>query len=109
VRVTLVFSNQVDAIVVPSHAIQTGQDGQHVFVLKEDSTVDLRPVLVNRSVDGESVVEKGLQPGDRVVTDGQFLLGQGSKVQIKGDKQVREDKKGQKEGRKRKKEEEVAS
>jgi multidrug efflux system membrane fusion protein len=110
VKVTLVFSSQLDAIVVPSHAVQTGQDGQHVFVLKEDSTVDFRPVIVNRAVGGESIVEKGLQPGEKVVTDGQFLLGHGSKVQLKGDKEVvKEDKEGKKEGRKRKKEKEVAS
>jgi multidrug efflux system membrane fusion protein len=105
VKVTLVFSSQLDAVVVPSHAIQTGQEGQHVFVLKEDSTVDLRAVSINRTVDGESVVEKGLQPGDRVVTDGQFLLGHGSKVQLKGEKQVAgEGKEEKKSGRKRKKE-----
>jgi multidrug efflux system membrane fusion protein len=110
VKVTLVFSSQLDAVVIPSHAIQTGQDGQHVFVLKENSTVDFRPVIVGRAVGGESVVEKGLQPGERVVTDGQFLLGPGTKVQLKGDKQAVDDgNEGRKEGRKRKKEKEVSS
>lgn len=83
VKVVLTLSNQTDAIVVPSQAVQTGQDGQHVFVLKGDSAVELRSVVVGRTLDGEAVVEKGLQPGEKVVTDGQFLLGPGTKVELK--------------------------
>lgn len=83
VQVALTLSNQPDAIVIPSQAVQTGQDGQHVFVLKSDSAVELRSVVVSRTLDGEAVIEKGLQPGEKVVTDGQFLLGPGSKVQVK--------------------------
>lgn len=82
-QVALTLSNQPDAIVIPSQAVQTGQDGQHVFVLKSDSAVELRSVVVSRTLDGEAVIEKGLQPGEKVVTDGQFLLGPGSKVQVK--------------------------
>lgn len=82
-QVALLLSNQPDAIVIPSQAVQTGQDGQHVFVLKSDSAVELRSVVVSRTLDGEAVIEKGLQPGEKVVTDGQFLLGPGSKVQVK--------------------------
>jgi multidrug efflux system membrane fusion protein len=83
VQVALTLSNQPDAIVIPSQAVQTGQDGQHVFVWKSDSAVELRSVVVSRTLDGEAVIEKGLQPGEKVVTDGQFLLGPGSKVQVK--------------------------
>jgi multidrug efflux system membrane fusion protein len=72
-----------DSVVVPSDAVQTGQQGQHVFVVRKDSGVDVRPVVVSRSLNGESVIEKGLQPGERVVTDGQFLLGPGSRIQVK--------------------------
>jgi len=83
VKAALTLSNQPDAIVIPSQAVQTGQDGQHVFVLKGDSAVELRSVVVSRTLDGEAVVEKGLQPGEKVVTDGQFLLGPGTKVELK--------------------------
>lgn len=83
VRVVLTLSNQSDAVVIPSQAVQTGQDGQHVFVLKPDSAVELRSVVVSRTLGAEAVIEKGLQPGEKVVTDGQFLLGPGTKVQVK--------------------------
>ncbi|HEV8327714.1 MAG TPA: efflux RND transporter periplasmic adaptor subunit, partial [Nitrospiraceae bacterium] len=83
VRIVLTLSSQPDAIVIPSQAIQTGQDGEHVFVLKSDSVVELRPVVVSRTLGTESIVEKGLAPGEKVVTDGQFLLGPGTKVQVK--------------------------
>lgn len=83
VRIVLTLSSQPDAIVIPSQAIQTGQDGEHVFVLKSDSVVEQRPVVVSRTLGTESIVEKGLAPGEKVVTDGQFLLGPGTKVQVK--------------------------
>ncbi|HEY2986835.1 MAG TPA: efflux RND transporter periplasmic adaptor subunit [Candidatus Binatia bacterium] len=114
VKAVLKLSEQPDAVVVPSQAVQTGQNGQHVFVVKNDSGVEVRPVVVGRSLNGDSVVEKGLQPGERVVTDGQFLLGPGSKVQVKNGKespaeaskgQVKGGKEsGSKEGSKRKRE-----
>jgi multidrug efflux system membrane fusion protein len=105
VKAVLKLNDHTDAIVVPSQAVQTGQTGQHVFVLKDGSAVDIRPVVISRSLNGESVVEKGLQPGEQVVTDGQFLLGPGSKVQVKnGKEESKEQVKGDKEGRKRKRE-----
>jgi multidrug efflux system membrane fusion protein len=105
VKAALKLNDHTDAIVVPSEAVQTGQNGQHVFVLKDGSAVDVRPVVISRSLNGESVVEKGLQPGEQVVTDGQFLLGPESKVQVKNAKEgSKEQVKGDKEGRKRKKE-----
>ena len=85
VKAVLKLSDQTDAVVVPSQAIQVGQEGQYAFVLRGDSAVDVRPVVVSRTLNGESVVEKGLKPGEKVVTDGQFLLGPGSRVQVKGD------------------------
>jgi len=88
VKAALKLTDHPDAIVVPSQAVQTGQNGQHVFVVKGGSAVDLRPVTVSRSFNGESVIEKGLQPGEEVVTDGQFLLGPESKVQVKNGKEA---------------------
>jgi multidrug efflux system membrane fusion protein len=83
VNVLLTLTMQPDAIVVPSQAVQAGQSGVYVFVIKSDLTVESRPVVVDRSLDGESVIEKGLQPGERVVTDGQLRLVPGAKVEIK--------------------------
>ncbi len=83
VKVMITLADQLNVVVVPSQAVQTGQDGQHVFVVKSDNAVELRSVVVSRTLNGEAVVEKGLAPGEKVVTDGQFLLGPGTKVQVK--------------------------
>ncbi len=83
VNVVLTLRNQPNAIVVPSQAVQNGQQGQFVFVIKPDMTVESRPIVVSRTTDGQAVVEKGLAPGERVVTDGQLRLVPGSKVEIK--------------------------
>jgi multidrug efflux system membrane fusion protein len=106
VKAVLKLADQ-DAVVVPSDAVQTGNQGQQVFVVRNDSAVDVRPVVVSRSLNGESVIEKGLQPGERVVTDGQFLLGPGSRVQVKSAKDATQDAEkagGAKEGARRRKE-----
>ena len=82
VNVTLQLASQPSALVVPSQAVQTGQQGQYVFVLKPDQTVDYRPVSVDRTMDGQTIIAQGLQPGDKVVTDGQLRLFQGATVKI---------------------------
>ena len=69
-------------IVVPSAAVQTGQQGQFVFVVKEDSTVDMRQVAVARAEGDETVIASGLAAGEQVVTDGQLKLTPGAKVTI---------------------------
>ncbi len=83
VNVVLGLTTQTNAIVVPSQAVQTGLEGQYVFIVKPDLTAETRPIVIGRSLDGQIVVEKGLQAGEKVVTDGQFQLVSGSKVQIK--------------------------
>jgi multidrug efflux system membrane fusion protein len=83
VNVVLTLTTQPHAIIVPSQAIQTGQEGQYVFVVKPDLTVELRPVVVNRTLSNESIVEKGLQEGEKVVTDGQLQLVPGAKIEVK--------------------------
>jgi multidrug efflux system membrane fusion protein len=83
VNVVLTLTTQSDAVVVPTDAIQTGQQGQYVFVVKPDSTVESRPVVVERTLDHEAIIGKGLTPGETVVTDGQLQLVQGTKVEIK--------------------------
>jgi multidrug efflux system membrane fusion protein len=79
----MTLTARTDAIVIPSQAIQTGQMGLYVFVIKPDLTVELRPVVSNMTIEEETVVEKGLQPGERVVTDGQMQLYPGAAVNIK--------------------------
>jgi len=83
VNVVLTLTSQPDAVVVPSQAVQTGQQGLYVFVVKSDLTVESRPVVTGRNLDGEVVIEKGLAPGEQVVTDGQLRLVPGAKVEIK--------------------------
>jgi len=79
-RVTLRLAMLPHAVVVPQQAVQTGQDGQYVFVVKPDSTVDQRPIVPGQRVDQDLVIEKGLQPGEVVVTEGQLRLEQGARV-----------------------------
>ncbi|HTZ78965.1 MAG TPA: efflux RND transporter periplasmic adaptor subunit [Stellaceae bacterium] len=83
VNVQTTLSTDPNAIVVPASAIQVGQNGSYCYVAKSDNTVEYRPVAVSRTVDGRSVIEKGLAEGERVVTDGQLRLTNGSKIQIR--------------------------
>jgi multidrug efflux system membrane fusion protein len=84
VRVTLRLATRPNALVIPSQAVQTGQDGQYVFVVEQDHTVEARPVVVGIRVDQDLVIEKGLQPEEVVVTEGQLRLAPGSRVQMGG-------------------------
>jgi membrane fusion protein, multidrug efflux system len=84
VNVSVTLSTEPNAIVVPSTAVQTGQQGTYVFVVKPDQTAELRSVTVERTSGEESVVKDGLKPGETVVTDGQLRLVAGSRVSIKG-------------------------
>ncbi|MEG4865574.1 MULTISPECIES: efflux RND transporter periplasmic adaptor subunit [unclassified Microcoleus] len=83
VNTTLTLSQQPNAIVVPSQAVQTGPNGQFVFVAQDDDTVDNVPVVVGNTIGGLSVIKKGVDAGDDVVTDGQANLVDGSKIRIK--------------------------
>jgi multidrug efflux system membrane fusion protein len=84
VNVVLSLYIQPDAVVVPSESVQAGQAGQFVYVIKDDLTAETRPVTVARTFGNESIIEKGVAPGERVVTDGQLRLVPGAKVQLKG-------------------------
>jgi multidrug efflux system membrane fusion protein len=83
INVLLTLGVQPKAVVVPSQAIQSGQSGSYAFVVRQDQTAELRLVSVSRSTNGETVIEKGLSPGETVVTDGQLLLTSGARVSIK--------------------------
>ena len=85
VNVVMTLSEQADANVVPMQAITEGQSGSMVYVVKPDNTVETRQVVTNRSGAGFAVIEKGLVPGEVVVTDGQTRLTRGARVQIKSD------------------------
>ena len=80
--VLLRLAQDENATVVPSQAVQTGQKGDFVYVVKSDMTAEQRPVKVARAVGGESVISSGVEPGETVVTDGQLRLLPGIKVQI---------------------------
>ena len=82
VHVVLTLDTIRNATVVPSEAVQAGQQGQFVYVVKPDGGAESRPVTVGRAFERKLVVEKGLAPGDVVVTDGQLRLFPGAKVQI---------------------------
>ena len=81
--VTLTVRTELNALVVPSQAIQSGQQGQYVFVIKPDSTVESRPVKVAFALGPTTVVRQGVQAGERVVTDGQMRLVSGARVDVK--------------------------
>jgi multidrug efflux system membrane fusion protein len=86
VRVMLRLTTQRDAIVVPNEAIQTGQNGQFVYVVKQDRTVESRPVTTGSRVEQDMVVNEGLEVGEVVVTEGQLRLAPGSKVVVRDGK-----------------------
>jgi multidrug efflux system membrane fusion protein len=83
VDVILTLATQAGAVVVPTQAVQTGQSGQYVYVVKTDLTVESRKVVVDRTQGSLAIVANGLAPGERVVTDGQLRLSPGARVEIK--------------------------
>jgi len=83
VQVALTLSELTNAIVVPSQAVQTGQDGDFIYVVKPDQTVEQRPVTIGITSQGGTVVQSGLKAGETVVTDGQLRLAPGVKVNVK--------------------------
>src|SRR5207244_3956236 len=82
VVLTLGIANQ--AIVVPTQAVQVGQDKSFVYVVKFDGTVEMRTVTTGTAIENMTVIEEGLKPSEQVVTDGQLRLVPGAKVQVKG-------------------------
>jgi multidrug efflux system membrane fusion protein len=79
-RVSLRLATLSHATVVPTQAVQTGQDGQYVFVVKADSTVEQRPIVTSQKMDQDTVIEKGVTPGETVVTEGHLRLEPGTRV-----------------------------
>ncbi len=83
VNVSLTLATQPNAVVVPSQAVQTGQAGQYVFVVKQDMTAELRPVVAGNNIAGQTIIQKGIASGETLVTDGQLRLAPGMKVAIR--------------------------
>ena len=83
VRVTLRLTTRPNALVLPNQAIQTGQDGTYVYVVKQDQSVEARKVETGPRVDQNLVIESGLKLGETVVLDGQLRLAPGSKVMVR--------------------------
>lgn len=83
VDVTVTLTEEPNRVVCPSSAVQTAQQGQYVFVVKDDNTVEERPVKVARMDESNAVIASGLSAGETVVTDGQLRLVSGSKVELK--------------------------
>jgi len=83
VQVTLRLATQPNAVVVPNQAVQTGQEGPFVFVVKADRSVESRPVITGSRMDQDIVIANGLQAGETVVTEGQIRLAPGIKVQVR--------------------------
>jgi multidrug efflux system membrane fusion protein len=69
--------------VVPAHSIVTTQQGSYVYVVKANNTVEQRTIVPNRTIDNDTVVDKGLQPGEVIVIDGQVNLVPGAKIETK--------------------------
>jgi multidrug efflux system membrane fusion protein len=91
VNVIVTLTTQRNAVVMPSTALQAGQQGQYVFVVKPDFTVESRPVVVARTFGDLAVVAQGVKPGEKVVTDGQLNLVPGTRVELKGDQAQEEE------------------
>jgi membrane fusion protein, multidrug efflux system len=83
VQVVLRLGTQTKALIIPSQAVQSGQEGPFVFVVKPDQTAESRPVRPGRSLDGQVVIEKGIEAGEEVVTEGQLRLAVGDHVKTR--------------------------
>jgi membrane fusion protein, multidrug efflux system len=80
VSTRLLVKTLKDAVVIPDDAVQHGADGLYTFIVDQDNKANLRKIKVSQSVDGRSVVDEGLTPGQRVITAGQYRVQPGSLV-----------------------------
>jgi len=83
VNMVLTLTVEKNVIVVPAPAVQSGQSGPFVLVVKADQTVESRPVTVERTIGEESVIGTGLRAGETVITDGHLRAVPGGRVEIK--------------------------
>lgn len=99
VDVVLTLTIEASATVLPSVAVQNGQKGLQVFVVKPDETAELRPVVVSRNWQDWAVIASGLSPGEKVVTDGFLQLRPGAALKIAGSKREGGKREGEKKQR----------
>ena len=85
VNVIVALTKDPTAVVVPTAAVQVGQQGQYTYIVKADKSVEYRAVVVERTAGLETVIKSGLKPSETIVTDGQLRIVAGSHVSIKGD------------------------
>jgi membrane fusion protein, multidrug efflux system len=98
VDVVLTLTTEKGRVIVPAQAVQTGQQGQYVYVIKDDMTAELRIVTPGRLYGNWTVINTGIAAGEKVVTDGQLRLVPGVKVEIKNQKQDEPKAEGKKAG-----------
>ena len=91
VRVSMTLSTIAGAVVVPTPAVQVGAAGSYVYVAGPDGAAELRPVTPGLEQDGLTVIAKGLEPGESVVTRGQLLLTPGAALDVAGEDVAGED------------------
>jgi len=84
VDVLLTLTDRPNSVTVPTAAVQDGQNGPYVYVVRKDSTAEMRPIEVAFVVKGEAVAAKGLKGGETVVTDGHLRLTPDAKVAVRG-------------------------
>ena len=98
VRVTLRLATQSNALLVPNQAVQAGQDGSFVYVVKQDRTVEARPVTSGSRINEDIVIDRGLQAGETIVTEGHLRLAPGMRIQVRGGAGEKGSRKAKKEG-----------
>ncbi len=81
-NVSLTLEQQKGVVLVPFEAVQAGQHAQYIFVVKPDNTVEYRVVSPGRTIGPDVIIEKGVTPGETIVTDGQFQLADGSRIKV---------------------------
>ena len=82
VNVSVRLYDELDALIIPSTAVQSGPEGPYVYVVSEEMTAELRRISVRRTEGERTIVANGVAPGERVVTRGQLRLGPKVRVQI---------------------------
>jgi len=83
VHVLLILTVQPKAVVIPLRAVQTGEKGSFVFVVKPDGSAEMRPVVVDRTAGAEAVIAQGVSADETVITDGHLKVWPGGKVEIR--------------------------
>jgi len=82
VNARLILTTRKDATVIPSSVVQRGPQGTYAYLIKQDKTVEMRPIKVAQTEGNLALVDEGLKPGEQVVVDGQYKLQPGAHVEL---------------------------